>query len=67
MKNIKLEASRLNKHLTQEQLAALIGISLRAYKTYEAGERLPRADVALNIARALGSTVEELFGEGAKP
>ena len=64
MKNIKLEAARLNKHLTQEQLAALIGISLRAYKTYEAGERLPRADVALNIARALGSTVEELFGEG---
>lgn len=63
MKNIKLEAARLNKHLTQEQLAALIGISLRAYKTYEAGERLPRADVALNIARALGSTVEELFGQ----
>ena len=62
MKNIKLEAARLNKHLTQEQLAALVGISLRAYKTYEAGERLPRADVALNIARALGSTVEELFG-----
>lgn len=63
MKNIKLEAARLNKHLTQEQLAALVGISLRAYKTYEAGERLPRADVALNIARALGSTVEELFGQ----
>ena len=64
MKNIKLEAARLNKHLTQEQLAALIGISLRAYKTYEAGKRMPRADVALNIAKALGSTVEELFGEG---
>ena len=62
MKNIKLEAARLNKHLTQEQLAALVGISLRAYKTYEAGERLPRADVALNIARARGSTVEALFG-----
>lgn len=62
MKNIKLEAARLNRHLTQEQLAALVGISLRAYKTYEAGERLPRADVALNIAKALGSTVEELFG-----
>ena len=30
-------------------------------KTWPGG-RLPRADVALNIAKALGSTVEELFG-----
>ena len=63
MKNTKLEAARLNKCMTQEQLTATVGISLRAYKIYEAGERLPRADVAIRIARALDSSVEELFDE----
>lgn len=61
MKNTRLEAARTAKHLTQEQLAALVGVSLRAYKTYEAGERLPRVDVAIRIARIFGATVEDLF------
>lgn len=61
MKNTRLEAARTAKHLTQERLAALVGVSLRAYKTYEAGERLPRVDVAIRIARIFGATVEDLF------
>ena len=63
MKNVKLETARLNKRMTQEQLAALVSISIRAYKTYESGERLPRVDTAIRIADALESTVEELFGD----
>ena len=62
MKNTKLETARMGKRLTQEQLALRVGISLRGYKTYEAGERIPRADVAIRIAGALDSTVEALFG-----
>ena len=51
----------MGKRLTQEQLALRVGISLRGYKTYEAGERIPRADVAIRIAKVLGTTVEALF------
>ncbi len=48
--------------LTQEAVAKKAGISLRAYKMYEAGERVPRADVAILIAHTVKSTVEKLFG-----
>lgn len=48
--------------LTQEAVAKKAGISLRAYKMYESGERIPRADVAILIARTVKSTVEKLFG-----
>lgn len=47
--------------LTQVEVAIKAGISDRAYQNYEAGERIPRADVAKRIAKALNSTVEELF------
>lgn len=47
--------------MVQERMAAEVGISLRAYKTYEAGERIPRADVAIKIARVLGVAVEKIF------
>lgn len=47
--------------LTQVEVARKAGISDRAYQNYEAGERIPRADVAKRIAKALNSTVEELF------
>jgi len=61
MKNTKLKKAREKCNLTQEQVATKIGTTARAYQYYEAGERIPRADVAKRIAKALNSTVEELF------
>lgn len=58
----KLKERREKMGLTQEAVAKKAGISLRAYKMYEAGERIPRADVAILIARTVKSTVEKLFG-----
>ena len=46
---------------TQREIADLAGISFRGYQNYELGLRKPSVDVARNIAKALGSTVEELF------
>lgn len=46
---------------TQEDVAFAAGISIRAYKQYESGERLPKVDKAKIIAEVLGSTVEEIF------
>ena len=61
-KSSKLKERRKKLGLTQEAVAKKAEISLRAYKIYESGERIPKADVAILIARTLKSTVEKLFG-----
>lgn len=61
MKNIKLAEARNKEGLTQAEVATKADVSIRAYKLYESGERIPRADVAKLIAHALKSTVEKLF------
>lgn len=50
----KLKEKREKTGLTQAAIAKKAGISIRAYKLYEAEERIPRADVAIRIADALG-------------
>jgi DNA-binding XRE family transcriptional regulator len=57
----KLKKRREERGLTQVEIAKKAGISWRAYQTYEAGDRIPKADTAKLIAKALDSTVEELF------
>ena len=61
MSNIKLKARRQEKGLTQAEVAEQAKINTLSYQRYEAGERIPRADTAKLIAKALDSTVEELF------
>ena len=56
-----LQILRKQAGISQVALAKEIHISWRAYQTYEAGDRIPKADTAKLIAKALGSTVEELF------
>lgn len=56
-----LKKRREERGLTQVEIAKKAGISWRAYQTYEAGDRIPKADTAKLIAKALDSTVEELF------
>ena len=57
-----LRAAREQSGKTQAQVAKETGISELAYQRYEYGKRTPSATTAIRIARALGSTVEELFG-----
>lgn len=56
-----LKEQRKKTGLTQETVAKKAKISIRAYKMYESGERIPRADIAILIADAVGSSVKELF------
>lgn len=62
MKNIELKKAREKKGLTQAQTAKMAMVSEISYQNYEAGRRVPNAVTAVLIARALGSTVEDLFG-----
>ena len=57
-----LRAAREQSGKTQAQVAKETGISELAYQRYEYGKRTPCATTAIRIARALGSTVEALFG-----
>ena len=59
-----LKEIRENVGLTQLDVAKKAGISIRAYKMYESGARIPRADIAILIADAVGSSVKELFSKG---
>ena len=60
MKN-NLSSRRKELKLTQVQIANAIGVSESHYQSYEYGAHIPSVYVALRIARALDTTVEELF------
>jgi putative transcriptional regulator len=47
--------------LTQAELAERAGVSRKTVNTVENGVFVPSTILALSLARALGTTVEELF------
>lgn len=65
MKNVRLQAAREASGKTQAQVAKEIGITENAYQKYEYDKREPRARMAVKVARAVNSTVENLWGFGA--
>ena len=56
-----IKQHRLSKGLTQQAAANAVGVVLRLFQYYEAGEREPAVRTAIRIAHILGTTVEELF------
>lgn len=59
--NETLRQARRKAGKSQEQIAKEAGISTISYQRIEYGTQGPGVDIALRIARALNSTVEELF------
>jgi putative molybdopterin biosynthesis protein len=61
----RLESSlrdlRLSRGWTQAQLAEQAQITRQSYGAIESGASVPSTDVALRLARALGTTVDRLF------
>ena len=60
MKN-NLTEYREKLHLTQKDVATAVNLLPQAYQRYEYGTRIPSVEIAIKIARALNTTVEELF------
>ena len=56
-----LRERRLQCGLTQAELATRAGVSRQLVAAVEAGHNTPAVDAALGLARALATTVEELF------
>ena len=61
MSETKLKTTRQQNGLTQVEVAEKANISTRRYQDYEAGKHSKSIDTAKLIAKALNSTVEELF------
>ncbi len=59
-----LRLARQARGFSQQQLASMAGVSRQAVSAVESGHSDPSLRVALAIARALGLSVEELFGPG---
>lgn len=57
----RLQTLREQKELTQEELAKLVNISQPAYNAYERGKNMPSKNTAIQLAKVLRVTVDELM------
>ncbi len=63
MKNKKMKIARVEKDLSQEQLAELVGATRQTISMIEAGKFNPSLQLCLSICRALDRMLSDLFWE----
>ncbi|WP_396134600.1 helix-turn-helix transcriptional regulator [Facklamia sp. 7083-14-GEN3] len=63
MKNIKIKMARLEKNMTQQELADKIGITRQTIGLIETGNYNPTIKLCLKICYALNKSLDELFWE----
>jgi putative transcriptional regulator len=61
----RLKVERAERNLTQEALAQLIGTTRKSINAIEMDRMVPSTLLALKLARALDTTVEQLFSLAA--
>lgn len=66
LKNKKMKIARVEKDLSQEQLAELVGATRQTISMIEAGKFNPSLQLCLSICRALDRTLNDLFWEEAE-
>lgn len=59
----ELRKFRKENHLTQAEVAEMLGIAQVMVAQYEVSGKVPNVFTGLKIAKLLGTTVEDLFGE----
>lgn len=60
---MKIKALRESKNMTQEQLAAEVGVERTAVAMWETGKSSPRVQTLLKLAKTFNCTVDELVME----
>lgn len=63
MKNKRLKIARVEKDISQEQLAELVGVTRQTIGMIETGKFNPSINLCIAICRALGKTLNDLFWE----
>jgi transcriptional regulator with XRE-family HTH domain len=58
-----LKKARLSRNLTQDELAHMLGITVRTYQYIEYGQRKPSYDVILKLQELFNSSINNLLSE----
>lgn len=64
MKNIKLKLARVEKDLTQSDLAKMVDVTRQTIGMIESGNYNPSLNLCIAICKALGKTLDDIFWEG---
>ena len=62
-KNLSVKVARVQKDMTQKDLAAAVGVSRQTINAIEQGEYTPTIKLCRAICRVLEKTLDELFWE----
>ena len=62
-KNLSIKVARVQKDMTQKDLAAAVGVSRQTIHAIAQGEYNPTIKLCRAICRVLGKTLDELFWE----
>ena len=57
----RIKTLREEKGITREAFCNTVGITLSALSMYENGQRIPRDEIKVKIARVLETSIEALF------
>lgn len=63
MKNIKMKVARVEKDLSQEDLADIVNVTRQTISLIESGKYNPSIKLCLAICKALDRTLDQLFWE----
>ena len=63
MRNLKLKFKRIEKDISQTELAKRCGVTRQTIGLIEAGEFNPSLKLCIAICRALGVTLNDIFWE----
>ena len=63
----KLKAIRLERGMSQDEMAKLLGTTKQVISHYEIGKRSPKISIALKYAQILGIAMEELSDHPVQP
>lgn len=63
MKNLKLKFARMEKDISQIDLAKMVGVTRQTIGMIESGDYNPTLKLCLAICKALDKTLDDLFWE----
>jgi len=63
---MKLKLARVEKNLTQQELADIVDVTRQTIGLIEKGNYNPTLNLCIRIARALDRTLDQLFWEDAR-
>lgn len=63
MKNLKLKLARMEKDISQTELAKRVGVTRQTIGMVESGDYNPTLNLCIQICKELGKTLNDLFWE----